>query len=480
MSTTQEQIVVLRCRQGLSIGEIVDSIRGDFEELSDRVWETPELLYQEVRSALLHRQVLEKYGFRIEAPLGGVVTAMTGEFGAGGPVIAILGEFDALPGLSQRAGLDRAEPVEAGGNGHGCGHNLLGAGALLATAAVKIYLAEHGLPGRVRYYGCPAEEGGAAKTFLVRDGYFADCAAALSWHPMAFNGLIPARSLAAASIDFTFVGRSAHAAANPHLGRSALDAVELMSVGVNYMREHIPTDCRVHYAILDAGGRAPNVVQERAVVRYSVRARNLADMAGLVERVRQVADGAALMSETRVSAKVVSAMSDLLCNAPLNYLLHDKLIEVGPPQFDGAERALAARMQATWSEQTTEAAFISAGIAQRPAVLCDWVLPHEADSGQAPGSTDLGDVSWVVPFAQIGMATCAIGTPGHTWQMTSQGKTSAAHKGMVQAAKVLATAAIELINQPETLERVRADFARRTAERPYRSPLPAEAMPGVV
>ena len=219
-----------------------------------------------------------------------------GEWGEGGPVIAILGEYDALPALSQQPGVATHSPVEEGGHGHGCGHNLLGSAAILAATAVRDWLEAEGIPGRVRYYGCPAEEGGAAKTYMVRDGLFADVDAAISWHPFSYTGVDPARSLANTRIDFTFHGKAAHAAGAPELGRSALDAVELMNIGVNYMREHMPDDARVHYAYLDAGGIAPNVVPARATVRQLIRARDLAGLADLVARVRAIADGAALMN----------------------------------------------------------------------------------------------------------------------------------------------------------------------------------------
>ena len=230
-----------------------------------------------------------------------------GEAGEGGPVIAILGEYDALPGLSQVAGIAEPKELERGGNGHGCGHNLLGSAALLAATAVKNYLAEAGIKGRVRYYGCPAEEGGAAKAFMVRAGCFEDVDIAITWHPGAMNRVDDALSLAGARIDYTFRGRASHAAASPHLGRSALDAVELMNVGVNYMREHMPSDARIHYAVLDSGGVAPNVVQAYAKVRYSIRARDVPGMNALIERVRKVADGAALMTETKVEVQMATA-----------------------------------------------------------------------------------------------------------------------------------------------------------------------------
>src|SRR5579875_3228142 len=309
----------------------VEAKQEPFIALSDRIWGMPELNFEEFRSAAEHVAMLEAEGFRVTKGLAGIPTAIMGEAGEGGPVIAILGEFDALPGLSQEAGAAEHRPLPGDGSGHGCGHNLLGAGALLAAAAVKDWLAAQGIQGRVRYYGCPAEEGGAAKTFMVRDGAFDDVDVAISWHPAPFAGVNEAHSLAILLLDFSFTGRASHAAAAPHLGRSALDAVELMNVGVNYMREHMPSDARVHYALLDAGGIAPNVVQAHAKVRYLIRARNLPELTRLIERVRKIADGAALMTETAVEAKVVSAVSNLLPNRPLEETMHANLERLGPP-----------------------------------------------------------------------------------------------------------------------------------------------------
>tara|TARA_R110002020_G_scaffold109430_16_gene253195 strand:- start:60797 stop:62245 length:1449 start_codon:yes stop_codon:yes gene_type:complete len=461
------------------IWDLVDAKARQSIALSDNVWDVPELLYEEHESARLHTEMLEAEGFTVTRNLGGIATAVMGEAGEGGPVIAILGEYDALPGLSQEAGADAPAPLVAGGNGHGCGHNLLGAGALAAATAVKDYLALHGLPGRVRYYGCPAEEGGAAKTFLVRDGHFDDVDAALSWHPMSFNGVIPALTLAVSMVDFHFSGRTAHAAVAPHLGRSALDAVELMSVGVNYLREHVPQDCRIHYAYLDAGGRAPNVVQSQATVRYSVRALRAADMRDLVARVRRVADGAAMMTDTKVNSTVITAMSEMLENTPLNRLLHDNLARVGPPQFDAEDRDYASRIQATLVPEAISAAFEGAGIAPVQTPLHEAIVPLEASGVPMLGSTDLGDVSWVVPFAQAQQATHAIGTPGHTWQITAQGKSPAAHKAMINVAKALASTALDLMTDPKHLAAAKADHARRVADNPYVPPLAPDAQPRV-
>ena len=263
------------------IWRLVDARKDAFEGLSDRIWGMPELQYAEKRSVAEHIKELEREGFRITRELAGIPTAVMGEAGEGGPVIAILGEYDALPGLSQEAGVAEHRPLPGDGAGHGCGHNLLGSASLLAAAALKDWLADNGIAGRVRYYGCPAEEGGAAKTFMVRAGAFDDVDIAITWHPSAFCEVADALSLANTRIDFSFTGRASHAAAAPHLGRSALDAVELMNVGVNYMREHMPSDARIHYALLDTGGIAPNVVQATAKVRYLIRARELPELGRL-------------------------------------------------------------------------------------------------------------------------------------------------------------------------------------------------------
>ena len=266
-------------RNSEQIWRIVDGKREPFEALADRVWGMPELAYGEHRSVAEHLREMEREGFRITRDVADIPTAVIGEAGEGGPVIAILGEYDALPGLSQEAGVAEHRPLPGKGYGHGCGHNLLGSAALLAASAVKDWLAETGTPGRVRYYGCPAEEGGAAKAFMVRAGAFADVDVAITWHPNAFAEVADALSLANTRIDFAFLGRASHAAAAPHLGRSALDAVELMNVGVNYMREHMPSDARIHYAMIDSGGIAPNVVQSTAMVRYLIRAASSASCA---------------------------------------------------------------------------------------------------------------------------------------------------------------------------------------------------------
>ncbi|MCS6892531.1 MAG: M20 family metallopeptidase [Rhodovarius sp.] len=459
------------------IWRLVDAHAGPMIALSDRIWEMPELCYAEHRSCAEHTAALHRAGFRVTEQLAGIPTAVMGEAGEGGPVIAILGEYDALPGLSQEAGLPEPKPVEGQSNGHGCGHNLLGAASMLAAIALKEWLAAKGLPGRVRYYGCPAEEGGAAKGFMVRDGAFDDVDVAISWHPSAFSGVNEPVSLANMRIDFRFQGRASHAAAAPHLGRSALDAVELMNVGVNYMREHMPSDARIHYAYLDAGGLAPNVVQASAKVRYLIRARDVTELHRLVARVRKIAEGAALMTETTVTSEVISAVSNLLGNRVLEGLLQAQLERLGPPPFDEADRELARRFQATLTAEDIAAAWRRAGVPQRDVPLCDFIIPADAKPEKMVGSTDVGDVSWKVPTVQARGATYAIGTPGHSWQLTAQGKTPAAHKGLVHVAKAMAATAAELFAQPALIAAARAEHAEKLARQPYVCPLPPEAKP---
>jgi aminobenzoyl-glutamate utilization protein B len=323
---------------------------------------------------------------------------------------------------------------------------------------VKEWLEANNLPGRVRYYGCPAEEGGAAKGFMVREGAFDDVDIAISWHPACFSGVNEPVSLANTRIDFSFTGRAAHAASGPHLGRSALDAVELMN----------------------AGGIAPNVVQSHAKVRYLIRARNLAELNGLVARVRKIADGAALMTETTVSTQVISAVSNLLGNTALEEAMHANFQRLGPPQFTEEDRAFAAEIQKTLREEDILSAYRRQGVEPEAGKsLCDLVVPLGAKGAGMVGSTDVGDVSWKVPTVQARGATYAIGTPGHSWQVVAQGRMPAAHTGMVHVAKVMAGTAVDAIRNPALVEAAKADHHVRTGGKPYESPLPPDARPAL-
>ncbi len=461
------------------IFDAVDRKREVFRDLSDRVWATPETCYMEVQSAAAHREMLEAQGFRITDNVADIPTALIGEAGAGGPVIAFLGEYDALAGLSQKAGVTHHEPLTAGANGHGCGHNLLGSASLLAATALKDWLEETGTPGRVRYYGCPAEEGGAAKAFMVRAGAFSDVDIAICWHPSNFAGVQRETSLANCRIDFTFTGRSSHAAASPELGRSALDAVELMNVGVNYLREHMQQDCRIHYALLDAGGISPNVVQAHAKVRYVVRAPELAGLFALIERVRKVAEGAALMTETRMEHTILSGVSNLIVNTPLMDAMQDIWQSMGAPDFDAEDRAFAEAIRSTLSAEDIAASWAQERLEPRDVPLADFILPAHNEVRQMGGSTDVADVSWVVPTVQAYGPTLAIGTQLHTWQVVAQGKSPLAHKGMFATAKAMAATGLAALQSEQLREAAWVDLKRRLKGQTYRSPIPAGTEPPV-
>ncbi|UXM96601.1 M20 family metallopeptidase (plasmid) [Bartonella sp. HY329] len=462
------------------VWDIIEEKRSDYEGLSDRVWGMPEIAYTEYRSVLEHKKMLEAEGFKLHENVAGIPTAIIGEAGEGGPIIAFLGEYDALPGLSQEANIAQYRPLEGNGNGHGCGHNLLGSAALLAAAAVKDWLIETGTAGRVRYYGCPAEEGGAAKAYMARAGAFDDVDIAITWHPASFTRVGESLSLANTRMDFKFTGRTSHAAASPHLGRSALDAVELMNVGVNYLREHVPSDSRIHYAYLDAGGVAPNVVQGKAWVRYAIRSSNLSGMLDLNERVKKIAYGAAMMTETKVDISIMSAVSNMLPNTPLQEVMDKNMHCLGGVAFDEKDRKFAAEIQATLSAQEIETDYLRVGQAldlQKP--LCDYVIPYTQQGVPMIGSTDVGDVSWVVPTVEAKIATHAIGTPGHSWQITAQGKAPAAHKGMLYAAKVMAGTGLDVLRDPVLMQEIKNDHKKRLAKTPYICPIPADVKPPI-
>ncbi|MGY4167673.1 amidohydrolase [Bradyrhizobium sp. USDA 4529] len=465
-------------RNSDAIWHIADEKAPTFHKLSDEVWDKPQLNFQEYAASAAHEKILREQGFRVETNVAGLPTALMGEAGEDGPVIAVLGEFDALPGLSQEAGVAVHKPLISGGNGHGCGHNLLGSAALLAATAVKQWLAATGQKGRVRYYGCPAEENGSGKGFMVRAGVFSDVDVAISWHPADFTGVSRASSLACAEIEFTFSGRASHAAVAPHLGRSALDAVELMNVGANYMREHMPSSARVHYAIINSGGNAPNVVQARASVRYLVRALELNDLWTLVGRVKNIAQGAALMTETRVEVKQLSGEANLVGNRPLEKVMQANLLRLGGPGFDPADRAFAAQIQKTFSSDDIRTAYARFGMAPLEGEsLSERIFPLDYVGEQLIGSTDVGTVSWVVPTVQCRVACYAVGTPFHTWQLVAQGKMPAAHKGLTHAAKAMAGVAVDLFSHSDRLTAAKAEFEAFREKNPFTNPITEEVMP---
>ena len=462
------------------VWHFVDEQQPRFHALSDAVWAVPETCYAERKSVALHIEELEHQGFHVTRDVADIPTAIMGEWGESGPVVAFLGEYDALAALSQAADVAEIQPLEEGANGHGCGHNMLGSAAMLAATAVRDWLRATGTKGRVRYYGCPAEEGGSAKTFMVKAGVFDDVDVAITWHPAAFAKVMRSSSLAAARVDFTFTGRASHAAASPQLGRSALDAVELTSVGVNYLREHMSDQARIHYAYLDAGGISPNVVQATAKVRYVIREPRTREMTLLIERVKKVAEGAALMSETTMETKLVTVASELVPNGPLMEAMQKNLDRLGPPPFNAEDHAYAAKMQATMTEDDISASYSMSGLRKKEdKALADFTVPTTAPIVDLSGSTDVGDVSWVVPTVQMWGANYAIGTPFHTWQMVAQGKSGPAIKGMTHVAQVMAATGVDVILDADLRARAKADLEARVGPQGYVYPLPEDAMPPI-
>ncbi len=465
----------------LSLDEIarrVDAKATDYCDLSDRIWATPELAFEEHRSVEAQIAMLEAEGFRITRNVGGMATAFVAEFGRGGPVVGILGEFDALPDLAQKSGEIAHAPTIAGTPGHGCGHNLLGAGSALAAVALKDALEAEGIAGTVRYYGCPAEESGSGKTFMARAGLFHDLDAAFCWHPSVVNEVQTTSSLACIQAYFRFKGRASHAAAAPHVGRSALDAVELMNVGVNYMREHMPSDARVHYAVTNTGGDAPNVVQAYAESLYLVRSPHLPDAERLFERVKKIAEGAALMTETSVSVQITDATSNVVPNKVLQEAMYENMRRLGPPAFDDADFAFAEKLRkAALTEEDIVASVKPHDMLLKSRILHDSLLAMPTREEVMMGTTDVGDVSWIVPTVQCHTACFAIGTPFHTWQLVAQGNLPAAHKGMVLAAKAMASTAADCLRNPELIARAKAELKERTGGRDYVCPIPDDVTP---
>lgn len=452
-----------------------------FERAADQIWEFAEMRYQEVQSAQLQKDLLRREGFEIEENLGGIPTAFRAKAGSGRPVIGLLGEFDALPNLSQKADLTHPEPEKPGAPGHGCGHHLLGAGCMQAAVGVKDYLMEHPRQGTIIYYGCPAEEGGAGKAFMVREGCFDDCDICLAWHPYSAT-FASVSSLANARIIYDFTGKSAHAAASPHLGRSALDAVELMNVGVNYMREHMIPEARVHYAVTNTGGDAPNVVQAHAQVLYSVRAPRTDQVCELAQRVHNIARGAALMTETQVNIRVVSSYADVLQNKTLDHLIYQHMQEIFPLSYTEEELAYAQMFHEVgdpgdWKTYQSMAVKLlgEAGGTLFRGTMADVCIPPMP---LKTGSTDVGDVSWNVPTAWFGSACFALGTPAHTWLAVAQGKSAIAHRGMTAAATVLARSALDLMERPQLVDSARADMEQAKNGAQYQSLIPADVKAG--
>ncbi len=454
-----------------SVIQYLEERAEDFYKLSDKIWENAEIRFKEKQSVKDYVAFLKNEGFSITVGEVGLKTGFHAEWGSGKPVIGFLGEYDALAGLSQKAGVSVKEPLVKDGNGHGCGHNLLGVGALMGAVGFKHYLETEGKTGTVVFYGCPAEEGGSGKTFMAREGCFNQLDLALSWHPNNCNMMPPGPVLANDSIRYSFTGKASHAAAAPEAGRSALDALELMNIGVQFLREHIPSTARIHYAITNAGGISPNIVQPYASALYQIRAPFAPELSNLYERVNNIAKGAAMMTETQVEIKFLKGTSNTVLIPALDEVMYNNMCEIPNPVECADDIAFAREIVKTQIPD-----------GRVPENVFDLKPKNWNKSGNIPipGSSDVGDVSWVCPVSQCGTSTWPVGTAAHSWQAVACGKSDFAHKGMLYAGQIIAATAIDVCNNPEIIETAWKQLKEKTGNHPYHCPIPPEITPEIL
>jgi aminobenzoyl-glutamate utilization protein B len=453
-------LVLAACSMGLRAQVVgssavlasIDARAKTYGDIALQIWSFAEVGYQETRSSALLQDQLRSAGFSVTAGVAEIPTAFVATWGTGQPVIGIVGEFDALPGLSQAASPER-KPIVENGPGHGCGHHLFGTASTAAAIAVKEWMAANKRSGTIKFFGTPAEEGGAGKVYMIRAGLFADVDAVVSWHAGDRNAVSASSTLANVNAKVRFRGVSAHASSAPHRGRSALDGVEAMNTMVNLMREHIPSDARIHYVITH-GGMAPNVVPDFAEAYYYARHNDMRVLDGIWERITNAARGAALGTDTKVEIELSGAVWNVLPNQYLANVMHAHLETVGGFEYTPEERAFADAIRKTLDGSLP------------PVDSSNQILPPQQGVGSA--STDMGDVSWVVPTVQMTAATWVPGTPAHSWQAVASGGTSIGTKGMLVAAKTMALTAIDLMSNPSHLAKARAEFeASRGADYRY-------------
>jgi len=458
---------------------IIDRYEGRFVEVSDLVWEFAELGLVEFKSSSLLADELEKHGFRVKRGIAGMPTAFMAEWGSGKPVIAILGEYDALPGLSQKK-VPWKEPLVEGAPGHGCGHNIHGVSGLAAAIAVRYAMEKFGIKGTIRFYGCPAEENFSGKLFMARDGYFDDIDASISHHPSTMNGATLMSSLAINSAKFHFYGRASHAGGSPEAGRSALDAVELMNIGVNYMREHVIQDARIHY-VIEKGGDQPNIVPPYARSWYYVRAPEREQVEEIYNWILDIAKGAALMTQTQHKVELIEGLHNTIPNRTIAETIVKNMRLIGLPKYSDEDIKFAQEIAKTIS---LEEKIKQLKKSKRPGweklidKLMDDEIPDPWGEGEiSHGSTDVAEVSWKAPTVEFGTATWVLGTPGHSWQNVAQSGVGLGHKSLIFAAKTMAATALDLLTTPELLQKAKEEHAKRLRGRKYKPPIPPDHKP---
>lgn len=450
-------------------------------EISDKIWEFAELGLIEFKSSALLADELEKNGFKVERGIADMPTAFTATWGEGTPIIGIMGEYDALPGLSQKK-VPWKEPLEPGKPGHGCGHNIHGTSGMAAAIAVKEAMEKHGIKGTVKFFGCPAEENFSGKVFMVRAGYFSNVDAVISHHPSTMNEASLMSSLAVNSVKFHFYGKASHAGASPEHGRSALDAVELMNVGVNYLREHIIQDARIHY-VIEKGGDQPNIVPAYARSWYYVRAPERDQLDFIYNWVLDIAKGAALMTKTEVKTEFIEGCYNLIPNKTIAKLIVKNMREIGLPKYSDEDLKFAEEIAKTITPEMKVAQLKKS---KRPGwerlvdKLLDDEVPDPWGEGETShGSTDVADVSWQAPTVEFSTATWILGTPAHSWQAVAQNGVGIGHKSLIFAAKVMASTVIDLLTNPDILNKAKEEHKQRINGKKYKSPIPPEHKPPI-
>ena len=459
----------------------IENNRERIIKISDEIWRFAELGLIEYKSSSLLIKELERHGFKIESGIAGMPTAFIASYGDSKPIIAIMGEYDALPGLSQKK-VPYREPLEPGKPGHGCGHNIHGASGMAAAIAVRYAMEKYGLKGTVRFYGCPAEENFSGKVYMVRDGYFRDVDAAISHHPGTMNCATLKSCLAVNSVKFHFYGRAAHAGGSPDQGRSALDAVELMNVGVNFLREHVIQDARIHY-IIEKGGNQPNIVPDYARSWYYVRAPEREQVEFIYNWILDIAEGAAKMTRTTVKHEFLGGLYNRIPNKVISETIVKNMREIGLPKYTDEEIKFAEEIAKSIPPEMKIEALRKT---RRPGwerlidKLIDDEVPDPWGEGEiSHGSTDVADVSWQTPTVEFSTATWVLGTPGHSWQATAQSGVGLGHKSLIFASKVMALTVIDLLTDADLLNKAKEEFKRRLHGRKYKPPIPPDMKPPI-
>ncbi|MBD3171159.1 amidohydrolase [Candidatus Bathyarchaeota archaeon] len=457
----------------------IDEHREEFIKVSDKVWEYAELGLVEHKSAQLHVDTLREHGFKVEHGVADMPTAFVATWGKGEPVIGFMGEYDALPGISNKP-VPHKEPLVEDGPGHGCGHNIHGTSGFMAAIATKQVMEEENLPGTIKVYGSPAEENYDGKAYLVRESYFDGVDACLSHHPGGYNVAGLSSSNAVNSVKYEFHGKTAHAAGSPEQGRSALDAIELMNIGVNYLREHVVEEARIHYVIEEGGGQ-PNVVPDYARSWYYIRAPERSQVDIIYSRINKIAEGAAMMTDTEVKIDLIAAIYNKIPNRTLSELVTSNMREVGHPGWTEEELEFASEIAETIDVEDKMQSLRKYGVPEaekyRDVNLMTDILDAWNEGEVSKGSTDVSDVSWVTPTMEFGTACNILGAPGHDWRFTSVSGMSIGHKSLIFAAKTMTASALDLFTKPELLAKAKKEHEERLAGREYACAIPEDVEP---